>query len=404
MAKNLDVMLDMLRAMKQMCADISKKNYPGSHDQLEHGSWSDSLHVEAAVNDLGARSASLASAKPKAEPRDATQAVRAKAKVKDYTKNAEDDGKACWTKCQEVIKVKSKEIKDLKAKRELLDKEIAKPEFAGRVIKANKNKTAAERQGNRARAARAEEEIQDAGNANLEMLEQQQALDQRILAAEEVLKQELQEVIFINNEGTTGPEMDSAHSLGKIVDNNMDNINAATDFVGRIVAPEYLSKLTPYTVDDPKGQRANVTTRYMDEGPVTVMRLEPDEEAKYIAHELGHVIEDQVPSIKENAIIYYKDRTSGSDIELLRDVTKNNYGVDEICKKDNFIDAYMGKFYGSDYSKITPSSTELVSMGIQMLYTDPKKLIDEDPAMFTWLVDTLRGKNKIQPRKDDDYY
>jgi hypothetical protein len=395
----------LIEAIGDLYPELSVKNSPGKHSQEEHTPiiyLSGSGHE---VTDTNARSTERSASRSTESTSSGEGRVRARVKKeKDYTKNAKDDGKVCWAKCKDVITVKSKEIKELKKQRELLDKEISKPEFANNVINANKKRSEAERRGDAAMAARAEEERQDAGNANLEMLEQQQQLDQRIAAAEDVLKEELYEVIFINNKGTPGPEMDSAHSLGKIVDGNMDNINAATDFVGRIVTPEYLSKLTPYTIDETKEHRANVSTNYRESGPVTVMRLDPDESARDIAHEMGHVIEDQVSSIKENAIIYYKDRTSGDEVELLRDITKINYGADEVCKKDNFLDAYMGKFYGADSAKITPEHTELISMGIQMLYTEPQKLIDEDPAMFTWLVDTLRGKNKIVPRKDDDYY
>jgi hypothetical protein len=390
----------IIEALGDLYPELSSKNALGRHSQETH---TPVIYLSGAgheVTDLNARSSMQSTfGKPRSSEGSGASKegqVRARVKEKDYTKNAADDGKVCWAKCKDIITNKSKEIKELKKQRELLDKEIAKPEFAQKVINANLKHSEAERRGDVARAVRADEERQDAGNANLEMLEQQQQLDQRIVAAEQVLKQELHEVLFINNEGSPGPEMDSAHSLGKIVDYNMDNINSATDFVGRVMTPEYLSKMTPYTIDETKEHRANVSTNYRESGPVTVMRLDPDEAAADIAHELGHVIEDQVPSIKENAIIYYRDRTDGNDVELLRDVTKINYGTDEICKKDNFIDPYMGKFYGADARKITPEHTELISMGVQMLYTNPQKLIDDDPAMFTWLVDTLRGKNKIK--------
>lgn len=94
-------------------------------------------------------------------------------------------------------------------------------------------------------------------------------------------------------------------------------------------------------------------------------------------HEMGHRYETVIPGIKEAEKDFYDRRTAGEKLESLRSLTGNpNYRSDERARKDNFIDAYMGKDYGD-------KSYELVSMGFQYAFHNPKKLMgDPDYAHF----------------------
>ena len=56
----------------------------------------------------------------------------------------------------------------------------------------------------------------------------------------------------------------------------------------------------------------------------------------------------------------------------------------EKFKKGGFIDPYWGRIYDR-------GETEIVSMGVEALYQNPRKLMNEDPESFKWLVNVLRG-------------
>lgn len=94
-------------------------------------------------------------------------------------------------------------------------------------------------------------------------------------------------------------------------------------------------------------------------------------------HELGHRLEVTNPLVRRLEKEFYKRRTAGEKLITLRSATGNRaYSTKEKTRKDNFLSPYMGKDYeGSAY--------ELVSMGLEMLYTEPHNLLkDPDYAKF----------------------
>lgn len=100
-------------------------------------------------------------------------------------------------------------------------------------------------------------------------------------------------------------------------------------------------------------------------------------------HELGHRLEKTFPNIRNLEEEFYNRRTEGEYTESLRQVTKNKgYRSNEITRKDNFISPYMGKEYGGT------GYYELVSMGFQYYFTEPKKLM-KDPDMFNFISGIL---------------
>ena len=94
-------------------------------------------------------------------------------------------------------------------------------------------------------------------------------------------------------------------------------------------------------------------------------------------HELGHRLEVTNPLVRRLEQEFYERRTANEKLETLRRITGNSaYSTKEKARKDKFLDPYMGKDYdGSAY--------ELVSVGLEMLYTKPHELIkDPDYAKF----------------------
>ena len=94
-------------------------------------------------------------------------------------------------------------------------------------------------------------------------------------------------------------------------------------------------------------------------------------------HELGHRFEYTIPGIRKQESQFYKKRTDGEESKWLG----SGYGKREVTKKDDFIDAYMGKDYGDN-------TYELVSMGFEYAYTNPLELA-RDPDMQRWILGLL---------------
>lgn len=94
-------------------------------------------------------------------------------------------------------------------------------------------------------------------------------------------------------------------------------------------------------------------------------------------HELGHRFEMTVPYMRLDEKVFYKRRTAGEELEWLGGA----YGKDEVTRKDNFLDPYMGKDYDGRWY-------ELVSMGFEYAYTDPEELA-QDKDMQAWIYGLL---------------
>lgn len=94
-------------------------------------------------------------------------------------------------------------------------------------------------------------------------------------------------------------------------------------------------------------------------------------------HELGHRFERTVPDVLKAEKAFYDRRTAGESLEWLG----GGYAKSERTRKDNFIDAYMGK----DYNE---TAYELVSMGFQYAFTDPMRLM-ADTDMAEWIYGIL---------------
>ena len=101
-------------------------------------------------------------------------------------------------------------------------------------------------------------------------------------------------------------------------------------------------------------------------------------------HELGHRLEASNPQVLALEKEFYERRTAGESLESLQTLTGNSgYSIDERSRRDKFLDAYMGKDYGGN-------AYELVSMGLEMLYTEPYELVkDPDYAKFILGIVTL---------------
>lgn len=99
-----------------------------------------------------------------------------------------------------------------------------------------------------------------------------------------------------------------------------------------------------------------------------------------VIHEMGHYLEDSSSEVFEGVQEFYRKRTKGCPLVWMGP----GYGRDELTRKDNFIDAYMGKDYGG-------RASEILSMGLEYFYNDPYKLATKDPGYFNFIFNVVRG-------------
>jgi hypothetical protein len=103
------------------------------------------------------------------------------------------------------------------------------------------------------------------------------------------------------------------------------------------------------------------------------------------AHEYGHYLESNVPGLHDAARAFLMLRTQGEQTITLRSATGSmGYDKSEYCRKDAFLDPYMGKIY-------LDGSTELISMGLQWMYTQSALFANKDPQMFDFIYTAMNG-------------
>jgi hypothetical protein len=107
-----------------------------------------------------------------------------------------------------------------------------------------------------------------------------------------------------------------------------------------------------------------------------------------IIHESGHWLEARNLQVRREVQEFYNKRTEGEPVVKLSQVTGNpSYNDSEVTKVDKWLNSYMGKFYGNQ-----PSS-EVLSMGLEMMYRNPIYLAKNDPEMFDFIYSVVRQGN-----------
>lgn len=106
-----------------------------------------------------------------------------------------------------------------------------------------------------------------------------------------------------------------------------------------------------------------------------------------VVHEAAHWLEESDPKIHAKVQKFFESRTAGESWQKLKDLTGNsNYGDNEVAKPDKWPKPYMGKKTNSD------KNSEILSMGMEMMYRDPVAFAKQDPEYFGFIYNTLRGK------------
>lgn len=114
-------------------------------------------------------------------------------------------------------------------------------------------------------------------------------------------------------------------------------------------------------------------------------------ERKAFIHEFGHAIESSNTRVADKIVKFLSKRIGPTETPI-----KNSIG--ELCYKDNFKELYCGRAYNYKSYRTTAGnlemmhgSTEILSMGLQMLHDNPTKFAQTDPEYFKLVYECIKG-------------
>lgn len=115
-----------------------------------------------------------------------------------------------------------------------------------------------------------------------------------------------------------------------------------------------------------------------------IVQVQATSDTRTIVHELGHWLEDHNADVHRKVVAFYEKRTQGYSLEWMGP----GYDRDELARKDKFINLYMGKEYVAGGDRY---ATEILSMGLDHLYNKTALLARQDPEMFDFIFNVVRG-------------
>lgn len=136
----------------------------------------------------------------------------------------------------------------------------------------------------------------------------------------------------------------------------------------------------------------------------TGYNLSPGSEVQDHLHETGHWLEEHNENLHAQAVAFLRYRNQGEDYVRMSAARKRTqakrkaaglstshlysrgFKASEIAASDAWRDPYAGKKYGRDYY-----ATEVLSMGLQWLYSDPVNFAIEDPEHFNYTIAMIAG-------------
>jgi hypothetical protein len=108
------------------------------------------------------------------------------------------------------------------------------------------------------------------------------------------------------------------------------------------------------------------------------------------AHELGHMLEQHKPGVKDSIDAFLEYRLQGEESVDLGTVPGGESMAGEKGRKnhfDRFFGEVSGHYVGKEYAG---GSTEILSMGIEALHDDPAGFCEKDPEYAQFVIGLLR--------------
>ena len=176
-----------------------------------------------------------------------------------------------------------------------------------------------------------------------------------------------------------------------------DLAHSMSEVVGRVVSKE----MTPTAVCHVEAYRGRA---YQSGNRIYIAG--DDDLGTYI-HEYAHFIEEHIPHAHRRCQQFLKmrcERDPDAKIVRLKDIVSGGrYDADEVCIADKFFKPYCGKLYGYKTGEdgkpklnaagdgYDVSATEILSMGLEKVFRDPKGFYEKDREYFDFVVNLLQG-------------
>lgn len=127
------------------------------------------------------------------------------------------------------------------------------------------------------------------------------------------------------------------------------------------------------------------------------IKIAKDDSISTFIHEYAHFIEKKNPHILANSLAFAKMRTGEEKTKRLNDLTDSKNYKGEYAKSDKFFHPYCGRVYDIHETKYEKKSysnsnaSEIMSMGLERLFTQPRKFAKEDREYFDFVVANIKG-------------
>ena len=159
-----------------------------------------------------------------------------------------------------------------------------------------------------------------------------------------------------------------------------DNLQLGKDLLDGIISKNIMPKepVKAMAIQGGKGR-----CHYSHQNDRLEMTNEAD--APDVAHELMHWLEKKNPKVLDNSLTFLEYRTQGEEVQSLRQLTKQNFDKEEVAKPDKFFSPYCGKIYNHQ-------ATEIMSMGIERIFENPKEFAETDIEYMSFVISNLRGE------------
>ncbi|MGV3707990.1 MAG: minor capsid protein [Gemmatimonas sp.] len=116
-----------------------------------------------------------------------------------------------------------------------------------------------------------------------------------------------------------------------------------------------------------------------------VLYMSPRSKAKVYVHELAHAFEYHAPTAGQFGVWFRGKRQTGLPHRL------PGYQRDEFFYSGRFVTPYMGKTYDAHVTYFGALHSEVLSLGLEMMFEDPEALERADPELFDDLLDFIRN-------------
>lgn len=196
-------------------------------------------------------------------------------------------------------------------------------------------------------------------------------------------------VAYLGRDGNGTGKFIRSSSRGdtKWTDEEHDRRREAMDFSRDVLSGRTSGPVPDVAFGRPERNRADYYY-----GTVRVTRA--DDAGTYV-HEIGHHLEEHVPGAREKAMEFLSRRCKDEPDTLLAfKFPSHGYDLYETGRRDDFAKLFPDNEASAYYvGKTYPGGkhTEVISMGLELMFRDARRFAVTDPDYFDLMVGILRG-------------